>query len=333
MVPDLLDSILARYPSIVRPLSAPERLENAGGYSGARLWRYRCGRGTFVVRAWPVGGIDRDRLRRIHGWLARTRSLGFVPIPEPDLHGETIQQVGGRLWELTPWMPGSADLGRPPRPDRLAAGFAGLAALHQVLSWDSAVGPSASLRNRAAEVESLIDGGFEVLQNAVVRAAATDPGREPALRWLELARRLAPRYVADLAGAAFRSCPLHVCLRDARPDHLLFEGSRLTGLVDFGAMGIDLVEGDLARLLSEWVGTDPHARAEALAAYAAVRPLDAGHSSRIAIFDTTAALLGAGHWIRWHFVDGRVFDDPQAVLRGIERGLERLAGLAAEAIR
>ena len=63
---------------------------------------------------------------------------------------------------------------------------------------------------------------------------------DAALRWLSLARTAAPA-----AGRTARcerrdrSFRLQPCLRDARPEHFLFEGDRLTGLVDFGAMGVD----------------------------------------------------------------------------------------------
>jgi homoserine kinase type II len=59
-----------------------------------------------------------------------------------------------------------------------------------------------------------------------------------------------------------------------------------------------------------------------------VRPLDLAESALIEPFDASAALLGAAHWIRWHFVERRVFEDPRAVLRGIERGLARISRLA-----
>ena len=37
---DEVTALLARYPAIARPHAKPEPLGNAGGYSGARLWRY-----------------------------------------------------------------------------------------------------------------------------------------------------------------------------------------------------------------------------------------------------------------------------------------------------
>jgi homoserine kinase type II len=118
---------------------------------------------------------------------------------------------------------------------------------------------------------------------------------------------------------------LQPCLRDARPEHFLFSGDRVTGLVDFGAMAIESVAADLARLLSEWVGPDRSARAEGLAAYTPIRPLDGFELALIDVFEDSAALLGAGRWVRWHFLEGRVFDDPSAVAGGIARGLDRLA--------
>jgi Ser/Thr protein kinase RdoA (MazF antagonist) len=98
-------------------------------------------------------------------------------------------------------------------------------------------------------------------------------------------------------------------------------------LIDFGAMGIDVVAGDLARLLSEWVGPDRLLRSQALESYASVRPLDDAETTLIEAFEVSAALLGGAHWIRWHFAEGRVFENPSAVDEGLTRGIERLARL------
>ena len=90
-------------------------------------------------------------------------------------------------------------------------------------------------------------------------------------------------------------------LRDARPEHFLFEGERLSGLVDFGAMGVESVAADLARLIGEWLDGDPAARREALAAYERVRPLDPAEARLIDVFETTTALLIGERWVRWHY--------------------------------
>jgi homoserine kinase type II len=320
--------VLARYPASVQPLSGPEPIGNAGGASGARLWRLRSGGGTLVLRAWPDCGPGRETLGQIHAWLGEASVLGFVPAPIRGLDGRTLQEVGGRLWELAPWMPGSPDPGRPPAPGRVRAGFAGLASLHQAWAHRRSVGPSPGLADRVREMELLLRSGFAELD-----AATTRPGGGPevdlARRWLALARSSAPRVLDHARRAAGRRVPLQPCVRDVRPDHLLFEGDRLTGLVDFGAMAIDTVAADLARLMAEWLGDDRVRRAEALSAYEAIRPLDAGETSSIPVFEKTAALLGGGHWARWHFLEGRTFDDSEAVVHGLRHGLDRVIGLAA----
>jgi homoserine kinase type II len=89
-------------------------------------------------------------------------------------------------------------------------------------------------------------------------------------------------------------------------------------------MAIESVATDLARLLGDWVGPDRVERATALAAYTAIRPLDPFELGLIDVIAGSTALLGAGHWVRWHFLERRSFRDPQAVAHGIERGLQRL---------
>ncbi len=127
--------------------------------------------------------------------------------------------------------------------------------------------------------------------------------------------------------AAGRTIPLQPCLRDARPEHFLFEGDRVTGLVNFGAMGVDCVAGDLARLMGEWLEGDASARVEAMASYERIRPLGADEAAAIDAFASSSALLVGERWIRWHFIEGRRFDDPSAVAQGIARGLDHLERL------
>src|SRR3954454_11405698 len=89
-----LTTVLARYPAIVRPCRPPEALGNAGGWSGARLWRFGSGRGPLVARAWPPDGRSREALEQIHRWLAESAGMGFVPAPVPALDGRTVLEQG-----------------------------------------------------------------------------------------------------------------------------------------------------------------------------------------------------------------------------------------------
>jgi homoserine kinase type II len=327
----VIERLLSRYPPDVQPLDEPECLGGAGGLSGARLWRYRSGQGMLVLRGWPPDGPTRAYLEQVHRWLLLASDLGFVPTPIVDRSGGTLQEDEGRFWELAPWMPGTAEAARPPAPARVRAAFAALAAFHQRLGGNRRAGTSPGLAQRHAAVAHLLRGGIDALERAIQQPGASpqDETRAMALRWLGLARAVAPRLLDPLHHAAGRVAPLQPCLRDARPEHFLFEDDRVTGLVDFGAMGVDCVAGDLARLIGEWLDDDPPVRADALADYERIRPLDAAEATLIDAFASSSALLIGEHWTRWHCIEGRRFDDPSAVREGITRGLaylERLAG-------
>ncbi|HEV3165199.1 MAG TPA: aminoglycoside phosphotransferase family protein, partial [Isosphaeraceae bacterium] len=243
---DDLNAILTQYPPTARPSSPPELLGNAGGLSGARLWRFVSGQGRLVARCWPPEWPDRAALEQIHRWLAEAGRIGFVPVPLANRSGRTFVEHAGRFWELAHWMPGQADLQQPPALNRLHAGFTGLAAFHQSLAHHQTAGASPGLARRLRELETWLGGGFDELDR-VLRKTPTDAGVDLARRWLRKAHPLAPRLAEEVRLACALIVPNQPCLRDVRPDHLLFEGDQLTGLVDFGAMATDSVAGDMAR--------------------------------------------------------------------------------------
>lgn len=323
-----LPGVLGRYPPDFRPLAEPESLGNAGGLSGARLWRYASRRGPMVARAWPRGGRGRAEIEAIHAWIGRAEPLGFVPVPIRAGDGTTVQEAAGTSWEVAPWMPGAADPNEPPPSARVRSAFESLAAFHRALGPGPEAASSPGLARRSREIEALplvLDAW-----KAAVRSSPDDATRDLARRWIDRAEWVGTRISAEIRAAAGRPVPVQPVLRDARPGHFLFTGDRVTGLVDFGAMGIDPVSADLARLLSEGIGEDPALRSHALSSYAAVRPLDPAEAAAIEAFERSAALLGGARWIRWHFVERRGFDDPSAAERGLLRGVEKLERLFRE---
>jgi homoserine kinase type II len=296
--------LLDRWPRICRPTSPIEPLGNAGGFSGARLWRFDSLRGTLVLRCWPIDGPEPSQITQIHAWLAEASDLGFLPVPIATLNGSTLLSEGGRRWELAPWLSGSADLARPPRSEHLRPMFAGLAAFHVRLAGHRSEGPSPGLISRGQEIDRLILGEFARLKAAIDRQP-DDPAAPMARAWFDRAVALAPRVKVKTLQASLIPLPLQPCLRDARPDHFLFQANRLTGLVDFGAMGRDTVAADLARLLAESMGPDRLARSEAFQAYESIRPLLEPEARTIEAFERANALLGPARWVRWHFIEAR----------------------------
>ena len=314
------------YPSAHRPTRPPTWLGGAGGSSGSDLWRVEAPVGLLMMRAWPVDGPSPDRLDQIHRWLDRVRSFEFVALPIPGQDRATWYRLSGRSWELTPMRTGQPDLTRPPAESHLVTMFRTLAALHAALSTRSPRGPSPGLMARSGELDRLIHGGFAAFRQTIDHAGVGEFATM-ARRWLALAQEAAPRIVGSVRAAADRAVDLRVCVRDVRPDHFLFEGNRLTGLIDFGAMGVDTLATDLARLLGETVGQNDRLRRLALHAYASGQPRPATSvpdEPWIPIFEAANAVLGGARWVRWHFGDEPRFDDPGSVRSGLRRTLARL---------
>ncbi len=329
MVEDAVSLVLARYPLRLQPISLVRRLGNAGGSSGAMIWHYHAADGEMALRAWPGRGPTPARLEMIHGWLKELAEPGFVALPVPlqARDGRTIQHQDGLYWEVAPWLPGAASLERPPAAARVQSAFAALALVHRRLSRYAQRGTSAGLRLRIRELEILAAGGLDIMAAALERSQA-EARAGPGQRWVSLARATIPRLLPSLSDAARLEVALQPCLRDARPEHFLFEADQLSGLIDFGAMGIESVAADLARLIGEWFPDDHALRAVALDAYQQARPLDPSEAALITALEAAGDVLIAGHWLSWHYLDHRHFDDPCAVERGVARGLHRLERLA-----
>lgn len=328
MTPGPISRLLTRYPRRIQPVSPIESLGSAGGQSGAAIWRYQAKIGLLTVRAWPLRGPTVAQVAGIHGWLAEAEGHGFLPIPVPiaDLGGQTVQYQDGRCWEIAPWLPGTPHTKRVPDAAHVRAAFAVLARFHCQLARHGRPGRSPGLCHRLRELRDLESRGFDRLQAAVASCPVQD--HEAAARqWLVLARSTVPLLLPALADATRLVVSLQPCLRDARPDHFLFEGDRVSGLVDFGAMGFETVASDLARLSGEWLAGDRSLRVTALAAYEQFRPLDPSEAALIGPFEDAADVLIAGHWLAWHFLEGRRFTDPGAVEQGVARGLDRLGRL------
>jgi homoserine kinase type II len=324
--------ILTRYPGPVQPRDRPRWLGNAGGLSGAVLWRYDSEIGPLVARAWPVQFQDRAQLERIQRWVMTAAPLRFVPALIAKIDGSTMTDHGGRFWDVTSWLRGAPDLAEPPAPEHVEAAFRGLAEFHRRLSADPAShrGPSPGLSHRSREINDLVQGGFDQLET-VMATSPRDACRDLAVQWLGLARLITPGMVEPARRACLQGLRLQPCIRDARRDHFLFEGVELTGIVDFGAMDLDSVVGDLARLIGDWLGLDREGslRARAISSYEKICPLDHDEKEILEVFELSNALLAPGRWVRWHFVEGRRFEDPLAVERGLRRGLERFENITA----
>jgi homoserine kinase type II len=287
-------------------------LGNAGGMSGASIWQVRAGSTLLCLRRWPAQHPSPERLAWIHNQLRRAAQGGcdFLPLPLSSLRGQTFVVHKGRLWELTPWMPGAADYHASPSPKKLAAALETLARFHQATSAPATdpVAPSPGLQQRWRQIRSVTPSCLSRL------AAAIDDRHGAAIERLSrsvleaLPARL--RQAAPLVNAACSlRTPLQPCLRDIWHDHVLFVDGRVSALIDFGAMRVDSPAGDVARLMGSLARNDPAQWQSGLSAYLAVRTLTPDQQRMLTAFDAANVPLSGLNWLEWLFIHERVFEE------------------------
>lgn len=301
-------------------------LGNRGGFSGARLWRVDGPGGFLCLRAWPPGDLSPDRLTFIHHLMtaARQASLDFVPDVFRTRAGPSWVEQTGRLWDLTTWLPGRADFRDQPTTSRLEAACSALARLHA--AWakvEPASGPSPSLQRRQELIQEW-SRSRATGWRPCFDAAALDPVQP----WAEKAWQVLGLHLERIQHLVEpwlqQAWPLQPCLGDVWHDHCLFEGETLTGLVDYGGVKRDHVAVDLARLLGSLVGDDARLRVVGLRAYQRLRPLTAAEETLVQVLDESGTLLGAANWLKWLYLDQRVFEDRLAVARRLSELVERI---------
>lgn len=277
--------ILSEYPSAIANLDWVA-LGNAGGFSGAAIWQGRSDSGPqFCLKQWPAD-YPQARLEEIHRLMLRARQAGllFVPDVVPSRDGTTVFTADNRVWDLTTWLPGTADFATRPSDARLISAVSALAALHR--AWAPAIprlAPCPGIRRR-----------IEIL-HSFRESLPVHSSFSPIVPRL---RQRIPRALVELADWQDQPLPPQPCLCDPWHDHLLFTGDTLTALVDFGAVKVDHPAVDLARMLGDLVGEDEPRFRFGLEAYrAAGGPVEVP-DELVRLLDETGVLCALIGWLR-----------------------------------
>ncbi|HEX7377834.1 MAG TPA: aminoglycoside phosphotransferase family protein [Pirellulales bacterium] len=326
--------VLAAYSPECQPLRL-EPLGSAGGFSGARFWRVQAPAGVFCLRRWPREHPERQQLEFIQAVLWHVRQEGFrlAPLPvETRTHAGYVSEAG-HLWELTPWLPGQADYHRDPSLKKLRAAAGALARFHLAASSFPLPhrGPDAppGLGKRMDVLASWTPAKLSKLAASIVAADWPELARL-AERLLPLFNRAADAVIDTLNQAAAIRVPLEACIRDIWHDHVLFCGDKVSGVIDFGAMRVDSVATDVARLLGSLCGDDGAAWLEALQAYDSIRPLSSSEALLVTAYDRANVLLSGMSWLDWVYLEGRQFENRAAIGERIEANLARLEHLIGQ---
>jgi Ser/Thr protein kinase RdoA (MazF antagonist) len=316
--------VLAHYPLFCRQGTLTP-LGNCGGFSGADLWRIDTLAGALCLRAWPSQETW-PRLLFRHRLMtqARQHGLRFVPAVFTTLDGTTGVEHAGRLWELIEWLSGNADFHQRPSSARLEAACTALAQLHII--WRNTpeeMSRCPAIQRRLEFVEQwrrLMRSGWQPLAEADY-ADPLIPLVESAWQTLPAAMEQVPRRLQRWVNTAWRLQP---CLCDLWHDHLLFEDDRLTGLIDYGAVKIDQVAVDLARMLGSLVREDAKAWQRGLQEYRRFAPLTSEEEELAHVLDETGTILGLANWLRWLYEEKRPFADRFDIARRLAELVERL---------
>jgi Ser/Thr protein kinase RdoA (MazF antagonist) len=323
--------VLDRYPADCQPTQI-EPLGSAGGMSGAQFWRLDSPRGKLVLRRWPVEHPAPNGLRMIHSVLRHVfaHGLKIVPVPIATTGSETFVEQAGHLWELAPWLPGTADYEKSPSVEKLRAAMTALAEFHLAAAdfpltppLASSRSPSPAITSRLARLRELQPSGVNLLAHAINDTTWPELATL-ARQFLATLPRVLPNAIAQLAPLADVPLPLQPAIRDIWHDHVLFDGTRVTGLIDFGALQIESPTGDVARLLGSLAGDDAEAWREGLAAYAAVRQLSERELQATSAFDTSSTIVAGCNWIRWIYIDGRQFENPEQIRARFAKLVDRI---------
>lgn len=307
-------------------------LGNAGGFSGAQLWRIEHGGKNYCLRRWPREHPSSERLLFIHRVLQHVVSTGvqFVPTPHETLSGETFVRIGRHYWELTRWLAGEANYSRHPSETKLAAAMKALARFHTAAASFESV-PLESSRSRGIEerysrLTDLVEGRANRI-NLALRSSTSSEMSSIGQRILELFARHCQHVLGLVAEARQQPVQQQTCIRDIWHDHILFIENDVTGIIDFGAMRFESVAGDIARLLGSLAKDNREMWRIGMNSYETVRSLSDVERKLIRVFDESTVLLSGMNWLEWIFVDGRQFYGMERILFRLNETLARLEHL------
>jgi Ser/Thr protein kinase RdoA (MazF antagonist) len=311
-----------------------ELLRPADSFSGAALWRLPTPRGTLCLRRWPAGYPTPDRLQFIQAVLWHVDQEGFhqVPLPLETTHHHGFIRHAGHLWELAPWLPGAANYRQSPSREKLHHAMAALANFHQAagsfpLAETGHPARSPGIADRTLRLQALVGGRLAQLRRKIVGDQWPELASR-ATRLIALAEATSRRILPALEAASQLDVALQPCIRDVWHAHVLFVGSDVSGIVDFGSMRPENVAADVARLLGSLVCDNQDDWHAGLSAYQSVRHLTGAELSLVSAFDSSTVLMGGLQWLEWFFLEGRQFDNRDAVLQRVDEFLARLERLA-----
>lgn len=308
----MLDSIIAEF-KIDQSFNATA-LGNAGGFGGSTIWKITTNHNSYCLKRWPLGFHDEKRIDWIHRVLLFARANGCPELVAPIISnsGRTYLQRQHAFWELNHWVDGEPASQASISDDQIQSAIEFLARFHQATArYHFSFEPSNKLlliRDRLIHLEKEVSA-IDKLIGGQSYVTSSD--------W-EAYKRHAPGLAKDITKFILVYCetrlPVQPVIRDIRGEHLYFDGSTLSAVIDFGAMRIDSLACDLSRLLGSFLGDDAAKIQRWLDHFSSRRQLSPMERAIVLPMIHAGVILGIANWLKWILLEKRTFDDPDLVL-------------------
>jgi Ser/Thr protein kinase RdoA (MazF antagonist) len=295
------------------------------GLSQATVFRIETRASIFAIKLWPAS-IATERLLEIHAFQNH-----MTRCPEPILprlvqwsDGHTLLEADGTRWEIAEWKPGAPieKLGEI-SDEQLCQCADALAILHlQSAAQSSAMHPPPGLAQRAQGITRALRAERSSAHR-FLHSIASHHSQSAAQVLQDLstrAHRILPAVMDTIERMSRARVLCFWVLRDVWREHLLFQGNRLTGIVDLGAARMDWPGLDLVRAFGTLMsGSDPR-WSFAIARYLETRPDTSITFASLEAVHRASVALSALQWIDW-FAEGR-FDWADSGSRAWARVIE-----------
>ena len=286
--------------------------------------------------------MPRVRLRGLHRLLQTIRDAGVqtVAVPLVSDEGCTTLLHQETIWQLEPWMTGTADFRSNPSRERLQSAMAALADWHRAArrfpaenaerEWfrcePNATSPA--VIERLQKVLKWQRGRLLRLRHVI---DSQQPSASTESEFGRLGRIVMSRFdsigetiAVELRKATDLRVDIHPCLRDIWHDHVLFNGNQVTGMIDPSACRCDTVATDLARLLGSLIQDDREMWSFGLQCYEQHRPLSGEEHRLVQVLDRSSVLLSGLTWLDRYYLQHRAFSDIGAVVERLQQIVVRL---------
>jgi len=269
------------------------------GLSRSSVYKIETARDAFALKRYSTEDFSREKLSQVHDFQNRISSVGFDKTPQlkkwPD--GQTLILSDDSWWEISSWKSGEpvATLGVASR-DQLRNSVESLAELHLISREYRQIEQTSAgmdFRLRCLAQPELNPEERRIAE--LVRDAQFQSLIESVIQHSRLRLRVLQQSMRNLAQRRWRC---HWILRDIWRQHVLFQETKVAGIIDLCAAAIDSPILDLTRMLGTMIAPDDDRWNEMVSNYCSITGQDFS-VEMLRVLDEVSTFLSARNWIMW----------------------------------